>query len=289
MRCRYCGEDLPLLKKISNNLEFCSDAHRMLHEKRFGQLAVNRLVESQLPAKPPPPLVEPGGEAVLAEPAWVVARALPVEQPAIRTGNGERSLRLEGMVPWAERPGFDPGLMFGNRRLALEPVVALDGAELESDRPEPSACQEFLIGTDWRGLPGQRVPIARPLVLPPRSVRVLLPKIKLDAERFADGWHLTCEEEPPELKLPVVPPSPPDQPVFVAPDPMAEPAPAPEPAAQQAQPEAEARETETPILVAEPDRVVNPPHIGWLAVAGLTILAVVFACWRVLQEAIQGG
>jgi len=59
MRCLQCGKEVPLLKRLSGS-EFCSEAHRREYQKEYSQLALGRLLQSNLaelqrqPLKAPP-------------------------------------------------------------------------------------------------------------------------------------------------------------------------------------------------------------------------------------------
>src|SRR5579859_8098217 len=47
MRCRYCGKELALLKRLTGGGEFCSDAHKQSYQDEFNRLALSRLLQAQ--------------------------------------------------------------------------------------------------------------------------------------------------------------------------------------------------------------------------------------------------
>jgi len=49
MRCLYCGNELPVFKKLTGGGEFCSEAHRQSYQEEYNRLALSRLLQAQTP------------------------------------------------------------------------------------------------------------------------------------------------------------------------------------------------------------------------------------------------
>ncbi len=47
MRCRYCGKELALLKRLTGGGGFCSEAHKQSYQDEYNQLALRRLLQAQ--------------------------------------------------------------------------------------------------------------------------------------------------------------------------------------------------------------------------------------------------
>ena len=47
MRCRYCGKELALLKRLRGGGEFCSEAHKQSYQDEYNRLALSRLLQAQ--------------------------------------------------------------------------------------------------------------------------------------------------------------------------------------------------------------------------------------------------
>jgi hypothetical protein len=48
MRCLYCGNELALLKKLTGDREFCSEAHRQKYQEQYNRLALSRLLQTDI-------------------------------------------------------------------------------------------------------------------------------------------------------------------------------------------------------------------------------------------------
>jgi len=73
MRCRYCGKELALLKRLTGGGEFCSDSHKQSYQDEYNRLALSRLLQAQKISQ-----AESAGKKVVPPPAARVA----VEEPA---------------------------------------------------------------------------------------------------------------------------------------------------------------------------------------------------------------
>ena len=78
MRCRHCGKELALLKRLTGGGEFCSDAHKQSYQDEYNRLALSRLLQAQkisqaesVGKKTAPPTATP---VAVAEPAPVELR-----------------------------------------------------------------------------------------------------------------------------------------------------------------------------------------------------------------------
>ena len=47
MRCRHCGKELALLKRLRGGGEFCSEAHKQSYQDEYNRLALSRLLQAQ--------------------------------------------------------------------------------------------------------------------------------------------------------------------------------------------------------------------------------------------------
>jgi len=47
MRCRYCGKEAALLKRLTGGGEFCSEAHKQSYQDEYNRLALSRLLQAQ--------------------------------------------------------------------------------------------------------------------------------------------------------------------------------------------------------------------------------------------------
>jgi len=71
MRCRHCGKELALLKRLRGGGEFCSDAHRQSFQEEYNRLALSRLLQAV-----------PGPDAKLAPSPASPAEPVPHSQPS---------------------------------------------------------------------------------------------------------------------------------------------------------------------------------------------------------------
>jgi hypothetical protein len=92
MRCRHCGKELALLKRLRGGGEFCSEAHRQSFQDEYNQLALSRLMQ----AKPASQAAEPVAPAPQAEPvaiprtpAAVLVAEPPKSMPAVQAKQDE--------------------------------------------------------------------------------------------------------------------------------------------------------------------------------------------------------
>src|SRR3984957_11547255 len=76
MRCRYCGKELALLKRLTGGGGFCSDAHKQSYQDEYNQLALSRLLQAQKKADTEPSGKKTGTPVAVEEP---VADAPAVE------------------------------------------------------------------------------------------------------------------------------------------------------------------------------------------------------------------
>jgi hypothetical protein len=68
MRCRYCGKELALFKRLTGGGGFCSDAHKQSYQDEYNQLALGRLLQAQKKGR-----TEPSGTITGSSPAAPVA------------------------------------------------------------------------------------------------------------------------------------------------------------------------------------------------------------------------
>src|ERR1700683_2215652 len=68
MRCRYCGKELALLKRLTGGGGFCSDAHKQSYQDEYNQLALTRLLQAQKKADTEPPGKKTGTPVAVEEP-----------------------------------------------------------------------------------------------------------------------------------------------------------------------------------------------------------------------------
>src|SRR5580658_131262 len=73
MRCRYCGKELALLKRLTGGGEFCSDSHKQSYQDEYNRLALSRLLQAQKISQ-----AESAGKKIVPPPAARVA----IEEPA---------------------------------------------------------------------------------------------------------------------------------------------------------------------------------------------------------------
>jgi hypothetical protein len=92
MRCRYCGKELALFKRLTKGGEFCSEAHKQSYQDEYNRLALTRLLQAQKkgqteasgpPVGPPPAAPVAVEEPAAAEPVLEQAAAsVPVMKSA---------------------------------------------------------------------------------------------------------------------------------------------------------------------------------------------------------------
>jgi hypothetical protein len=68
MRCRYCGKELALFKRLTGGGGFCSEAHKQSYQDEYNQLALGRLLQAQKKGQ-----TEPSGTITGSSPAAPVA------------------------------------------------------------------------------------------------------------------------------------------------------------------------------------------------------------------------
>src|ERR1700685_4183210 len=101
MRCRYCGKELALLKRLTGGGGFCSEAHKQSYQDEYNQLGLSRLLqahkkggETESSGKntaPPVATEEPAAkEPVAKEP-------LQKERPTNTIVTGSASLRISSL------------------------------------------------------------------------------------------------------------------------------------------------------------------------------------------------
>jgi hypothetical protein len=112
MRCRYCGKELALIKRLRGG-GFCSEAHKQSYQDEYNQLALSRLLQAQ--TKGP---TEPSGKNAGPGPAAPVA----VEEPAAE------ELMLEEHA--ADAPVMES--------VPLE-ITSLEGSDAEEFVPDATA------------------------------------------------------------------------------------------------------------------------------------------------------
>jgi hypothetical protein len=69
MRCRYCGKELALLKRLTGGGGFCSEAHKQSYQDEYNQLALSRLLQAQRKDKTESAGKAPEGTVAVEEPA----------------------------------------------------------------------------------------------------------------------------------------------------------------------------------------------------------------------------
>jgi hypothetical protein len=69
MRCRYCGKELALLKRLTGGGGFCSEAHKQSYQDEYNQLALSRLLQAQKKDQTQPSGQTSGTPVAVEEPA----------------------------------------------------------------------------------------------------------------------------------------------------------------------------------------------------------------------------
>jgi hypothetical protein len=114
MRCRYCGKELALLKRLTGGGEFCSDAHKQSYQDEYNRLALSRLLQAQKVdiAEPPvkkaaTPLAEP---VAIEEPAANprVEESLPIEIRSLEPSAAENHTGRGAPVEPQAEPDPEP-------------------------------------------------------------------------------------------------------------------------------------------------------------------------------------
>ncbi|MEO8026675.1 MAG: hypothetical protein ABI823_09375, partial [Bryobacteraceae bacterium] len=117
MRCLYCGNELPVFRKLTGGGEFCSEAHRQKYQEEYNRLALSRLMQAQAPEERPKPLqketvevVAAGrAEAVLVEAALAPANgAAHIHNEATSNGKASASASASGIATEPEDESGDP-------------------------------------------------------------------------------------------------------------------------------------------------------------------------------------
>jgi hypothetical protein len=134
MRCRYCGKEVALLKRLTGSGGFCSEAHKQSYQDEYNQLALGRLLQAQQKGHTQPPGKAKGStvavEAVPAEEAGLKEQSVQMPALPLEISNLEESVA-------GERPSRDA--------LAGAPP-APDGPAEASPKPdaEPLGIANFL-------------------------------------------------------------------------------------------------------------------------------------------------
>jgi hypothetical protein len=74
MRCRYCGKEAALLKRLTGGGEFCSEAHKQSYQDEYNRLALGRLLQAQK--------ISQAESAIRKAPPAAPAAPVAVEEPA---------------------------------------------------------------------------------------------------------------------------------------------------------------------------------------------------------------
>jgi hypothetical protein len=95
MRCRYCGKELALLKRLTGGGGFCSDAHKQSYQDEYNQLALSRLLQAQKKADTEPSGKKKGTPVAVEEPV-AVQEPVAVGEPVSGAESVAREPVLEG-------------------------------------------------------------------------------------------------------------------------------------------------------------------------------------------------
>ncbi len=130
MRCRYCGKELALFKRLTGGGEFCSEAHKQSYQEEYNRLALSRLLQAQKisQAESPAKKTTPAARVAVAEPA-------PEETSFEKNRPEERA----DTSPVMETAPLEISNLGGS--LAEEEVVPDASPDTE---PEPLEMAEFL-------------------------------------------------------------------------------------------------------------------------------------------------
>jgi hypothetical protein len=123
MRCRYCGKELALLKRLRGGGGFCSEAHKQSYQDEYNQLALSRLLQAQKKgetessgnAGAPVAVEEPAAqESVLEEPAEhapaMESASLEISslEPSVASQRTARDALAEAAAEPAAKPDAEP-------------------------------------------------------------------------------------------------------------------------------------------------------------------------------------
>jgi len=135
MRCRYCGKELALFKRLTGGGEFCSEAHKQSYQDEYNRLALSRLLQAQKGSH-----AESAAKKTAAPPAAPVA----VEEPAV-----EEAVVREPALE--EQPEITPAVEAESVESdGLPELIAEEEAvpePIEETEPEPAEVAEFVLET----------------------------------------------------------------------------------------------------------------------------------------------
>jgi len=114
MRCRYCGKELALLKRLTGGGGFCSEAHKQSYQDEYNQLALRRLLQAQKGRETESSGEKTGAPVAVEEPAAPepvlrehTAAAPVTESVPLEISNLEAS--VAGNRPERDAPAKAPG------------------------------------------------------------------------------------------------------------------------------------------------------------------------------------
>src|SRR5580658_9041270 len=138
MRCRYCGKELALFKRLTGGGGFCSEAHKQSYQDEYNQLALSRLLQAQRKDKTESSGKAPEGTVAVEEPA---ASEPVIEKSSVQAPAAESTpleiINLEAAVD-EDAVARDARIRYGQQS---HETHAEAGAE-SSD--QPLAIAEFL-------------------------------------------------------------------------------------------------------------------------------------------------
>jgi hypothetical protein len=132
MRCRYCGKELALFKRLTGGGEFCSDAHKQSYQEEYNRLALSRLLQAQKISQAESSSKKPGTPA----PARVAVAEPAPEDTSFEKNRPEERADTSQVMETAPLEISNLG-----ESLAEEEVVPDAPPETE---PEPLEMAEFL-------------------------------------------------------------------------------------------------------------------------------------------------
>jgi hypothetical protein len=217
MRCRYCGKELALFKRLTGGGGFCSEAHKQSYQDEYNQLALSRLLQAQKkgqtessPKKSGPRVAveEPAVEEPVAEEPVLegpasnapVMESAPLEIISLETSVAEDAVTRDARIRYGEQSRKAPA------EIPVEPdAEPLEIANFLSDNPAMAALpdetphlepwQEFSSGpavADWQfenGAPtlSTAAPVALDLQFNASPTEHPVAPANLTPQEFANG------------------------------------------------------------------------------------------------------
>ncbi len=129
MRCLYCGNELPVFRKLTGGGEFCSEAHRVSYQEEYNRLALNRLLQAQTS--------EDRAKSAKRPDADLSPVAAGYTEKPVTAGNGTGSSHLEAVANGKHAPVRTSKAVATSALKEDEAVAPADALDFLWEVPDP--------------------------------------------------------------------------------------------------------------------------------------------------------